>query len=370
MTAEGVLIIGGGLASQRAIETLRARGYDGPYPAGLRRGRAALRPARRSRRGCSPERREEAEIGFRPARWYADERVELVFGHRATRLDEKRRRVRLDDGRELAYDALLIATGSTPRRLPVLERYSNVHFLRTLADARRLRDELREGARLAIVGAGFIGQEVAATARAAGAEVTLIEALPAPLGGVLGSDVGRWLMRMHADGGCGREALDEARGSPRQRHRRGAAPELRPRRSTATRWSSASGSLPPPGWLAGSGLGTDGVITDHRGRTCVADVFAAGDVTRGFDPAGGRAPPKRALGRRGPAGSRSGEGDARRAAGTRGRRPASGATSTASESSTRATRSCRTRPRSRGIPTSAASRWSTRGRAGRLVPSP
>ena len=282
MTAEGVLIIGGGLASQRAIETLRARGYAGRIR--MVCGEPELpydRPP--LSKGLLSGATEEAEIGFRPARWYADERVKLVIGHHATRLDEKRRRVRLDDGRELAYDTLLIATGSTPRRLPVLERYSNVHFLRTLADARRLRDELRRGARLAIVGAGFIGQEVAATARAAGAEVTLIEALPAPLGGVLGSEIGRWLMRMHADGGVDvrlSTKLEGARGN-------GIVEELRLSCGETLDCDTVVvgiGVVPSAGWLAGSGLGTDGVITDHRGRTCVADVFAAGDLTRGFDP--------------------------------------------------------------------------------------
>ena len=282
MTGDGILIVGGGLASQRAIETLRARGYEGRIQ--LVCGEAELpydRPP--LSKGLLSGKTHESEIGFQPARWYADQRVELILGHRATGLDEKQGRVRLDDGRELAYDALLIATGSAPRILPLLARFSNVHFLRTLADARRLRDELREGARLTIVGAGFIGQEVAATARATCAEVTLIEALPAPLGSVLGDAVGRWLMRMHAERGCRRQALHEARGSPGQRHRRGAAPERRPDarlRHGGRRHRGRSRR----GLAAGSRLGTDGVITDRCGRTPVPDVFAAGDVTRGFDP--------------------------------------------------------------------------------------
>ena len=162
MSGDGILIVGGGLASQRAIETLQARGYEGRIQ--MVCGEAELpydRPP--LSKGLLAGEVEESEIGFRPVRWYAEQRVELVFGCRAIGLDADRRRVRLDDGSALAYDDLLIATGSrAPRTLPALERYSNVHFLRTLADARRLRDELRTGARLAIVGAGFIGQEVAA----------------------------------------------------------------------------------------------------------------------------------------------------------------------------------------------------------------
>ena len=281
MTGNGIVIVGGGLASQRAIETLRARGYDGrvqlvcgevelpydrpPLSKGLLAGEVA-----------------EEEIAFRPVRWYADQRVELVFGQ-ATQLDGSRRTVRLEDGSELAYDDLLIATGSAPRTLPALERYSNVHLLRTLADARRLRDELRSGARLAIVGAGFIGQEVACTARHSGAEVTLIEALPAPLGPVLGDRMGRWLMRMHSDQGVDvrlSTRLDSARGN-------GTVEELQLSDGETIACDAVVvgvGVLPAAGWLEGSGLGADGVVTDECGRTWIPHVFAAGDVCRALDP--------------------------------------------------------------------------------------
>ena len=199
MTGEGTLIVGGGLASQRCIETLRTRGYEGRIAmvcaeAELPYDRPPLS------KGMLAGEVEESEVEFRPASWYADQCVELIF-RRAVGLDAKRRRVRLDDDSELGYEDLLIATGSAPRVLPQLDRFSNVHSLRTLADARRLRGAFRTGARLAIVGAGFIGQEVASTARRAGLEVTIIEALPAPLGPVLGEDIGRWLMSMHADEG-------------------------------------------------------------------------------------------------------------------------------------------------------------------------
>lgn len=281
MTEDGVLIIGGGLASQRAIETLRARGYGGRIQ--LVCGEAQLpydRPP--LSKGVLSGATDEDEVGFRPARWYADERVELFFGRRATGLDPRRRRVRLDDDRELPYGALLIATGSTPRTLPALERYSNVHFLRTLADAQRLREELRRRARLAIVGAGFIGQEVAATARAAGCDVTMVEALPVPLGSVLGEQLGRWLMRMHADEGVDvrlSTKLEGARGN-------GVVEQLELNGGDALECDTVVvgiGVAPTAAWLSDSPLGGDGVITDAAGRTTVPDVFAAGDVTRGFD---------------------------------------------------------------------------------------
>ena len=136
-----------------------------------------------------------------PESWYADNAVELVLGRRAHEARRRRRTVELDDGQELLYDRLVIATGAAARRLPSLEGFDNVHYLRTLADARRLREQLGKGARLAVIGAGFIGQEVASTARAAGAEVTIVEALPAPLAGILGDRVGLWLMKMHDEEG-------------------------------------------------------------------------------------------------------------------------------------------------------------------------
>lgn len=281
MTGNGVLIAGGGLAAQRAIETLRTRGYDGRIQ--LVCGEPELpydRPP--LSKGLLAGEVEESEIGFRSARWYADQSVELIFG-RAAQLDVPRGRVRLGAGGELVYDDLLIATGSAPRTLPGLERYSNVHVLRTLADARRLRDELRPGARLAIVGAGFIGQEVACTARRAGAEVTLIEAMPAPLGPLLGERIGRWLMRMHSEHGVDvrlSARLESARGNE-------TVEELRLSDGAALSCDAVVvgvGVQPAAGWLEGSPLGADGVDTDACGRTLIPHVFAAGDVCRAHDP--------------------------------------------------------------------------------------
>jgi NADPH-dependent 2,4-dienoyl-CoA reductase/sulfur reductase-like enzyme len=224
----------------------------------------------------------DSELAFRPSDWYEGEEVELILGRRATSLDAYRHHVALDDGSELAYDKLLIATGSTAKRLPPLEGYDNVHYLRTLADARRLRESLRKGARLAVVGAGFIGQEVASTARAAKAKVTIIEALPTPLAGVLGEDFGRWLVRLHDQEGVDVRTstmLESARGN-------GAVEELvlnGGERLACDAVVVGVGVAPATEWLKGSGLETDGVLTDHAGRTALPDVFAAGDACRAFD---------------------------------------------------------------------------------------
>jgi 3-phenylpropionate/trans-cinnamate dioxygenase ferredoxin reductase subunit len=278
---DGVLIVGGGLASQRCAETLRARGYEDPITivCGEPEPPYDRPPLSKDLLAGSAS---EADIAFRPGRWYEDQGVELVLGRRARRLDPSGRLVELDDGTARGYEHLLIATGSAARRLPFLESYSNVHYLRTLADARRLREELRPGARLAIVGAGFIGQEVAATARKAGVEVTIIEALPAPLAGILGEEVGHWFAGMHREEGVDVRLgamLDSARGN-------GTVEELVIKSGERIACDSVVvgiGVAPASGWLKGSGLDPEGVIVDHAGRTGIPGVYAAGDVARGFD---------------------------------------------------------------------------------------
>jgi NADPH-dependent 2,4-dienoyl-CoA reductase/sulfur reductase-like enzyme len=143
----------------------------------------------------------EADLALRPAGWHAEHGVELLLGIRAVALDPARRTVTLDDGDALAYKKLLVATGARPRRLAPLHRFANVHTLRTLEDARALRAALAQGGRLVIIGAGFIGQEVAAAAARAGVRTTIVEAADAPLAAVLGREVGAWFADLHRSEG-------------------------------------------------------------------------------------------------------------------------------------------------------------------------
>ena len=282
MKDPGVLIVGGGLAAQRCAETLRRRGHEGP----VRMVCAEPEPPY-DRPPLSKEllagTMEEKSIAYRPAWWYEEQRVELLLGARAEALDPSARTVRLDSGAELGYEQLLIATGSGARRLPFLEGYENVHALRTLADARRLRAELAPGARLAIVGAGFIGQEVAATARRLGAEVTMIEALETPLAPILGEQVGAWFAELHLSEGVRVKTgamLEGARGD-------GCVEELLlagGERLACDAVVVGIGTAPATAWLRGSGLEESGVRTDTSGRTALPGVFAAGDASAPFDP--------------------------------------------------------------------------------------
>jgi NADPH-dependent 2,4-dienoyl-CoA reductase/sulfur reductase-like enzyme len=227
---------------------------------------------------------EEEAVAYRPAWWYEEKQVELLLGARAEALDPVARTIRLDSGTELGYGKLLIATGSAARRLPFLAGFENVHALRTLADARRLRGELVPGARLAIVGAGFIGQEVAATARGLGVEVTMIEALPTPLAPILGEELGAWFAELHRSEGVrvlSSAMLESARG------RDGRVEELALAGGTTVACDAALvgvGTVPATTWLRGSGLDEKGVRTDASGRTSLPGVFAAGDASVPFDP--------------------------------------------------------------------------------------
>ena len=199
-SGDGIVIAGGGLAGQRCSEALRRGGYEG-----------AIRVV------CSEPHRpydrpplskqllldatQDAGLPYRSAQWYDEHSVDLLLGVSATGLDPAARRLRLSDGGGLRYEQVLICTGGRPRTLPVLAGYDNVTVLRTLDDARTLREVLVSSPRLAVVGAGFIGLEIAATARRLGVEVTLIEAGACPLAGVIGPELGGWFARLHADEG-------------------------------------------------------------------------------------------------------------------------------------------------------------------------
>lgn len=282
MKDNGVVIVGGGLAAQRCAETLRRRGYEGAVRMVCAEPDPPYDRPPLSKELLAGDVSEET-VAYRPARWYEEKGVELLLGVRAEALDPAERRLRLDSGSELPYAKLLIATGGAARRLPFLEGYENVHYLRTLADARRLRGELAAGARLAVVGAGFIGQEVAATARGLGVEVTMVEALETPLAPILGAELGAWFADLHGEEGVEvltGAMLEGARGE-------GRVEELilaGGRRLACDAVVVGVGTAPATGWLEGSGLAAGGVPTDTAGRTTLPDVFAAGDASLPFDP--------------------------------------------------------------------------------------
>ncbi len=282
MKDRGVLIAGGGLAAQRCAETLRRRGYEGSVRMICAEPEPPYDRPPLSKELLAGTAAEEA-LAYRPEWWYAEKEIELLLGCRAEALDPTARTVRLSSGADLPYEKLLVATGSGARALPFLAGYANVHSLRTLADARRLRVELVPGARLAIVGAGFIGQEVAATARGLGAEVTMIEALELPLEPILGRELGAWFAELHLNEGVRVRTgamLEGARGDGRVEELLLAGGE----KLACDAVVVGVGTAPATAWLAGSGLDPAGVHTDTSGRTALPGVFAAGDASVPFDP--------------------------------------------------------------------------------------
>jgi 3-phenylpropionate/trans-cinnamate dioxygenase ferredoxin reductase component len=194
-----VLIVGAGLAGSRCAETLRHEGYDGrvvvvgdepmpPYerPALSKEFLAGERPA--------------GSLALRPDSFWAEHEIELVLGRRVVTVDRRSRVARTDRGDAIEWGALVLATGARARRLPFASP-PGVHVLRTAADATALRAELMPGRRLAVVGGGFVGSEVASTARGLGVEVTMLEAGPAPFAGLLGARVGSALALRYREHG-------------------------------------------------------------------------------------------------------------------------------------------------------------------------
>ncbi|MGH9117158.1 MAG: NAD(P)/FAD-dependent oxidoreductase [Acidimicrobiales bacterium] len=212
--------------------------------------------------------------------------VEWRLGTRIDGLDLDGRAVRLESGELLGFDGLVIATGCRVRTLPVPPGVGGVHTLRTLDDCLALKADLDAGPRrLVVVGAGFIGSEVAATARGRGVDVTLVEALPVPLARALGEDMGRAMAEIHRDHGVDVRLGVGVDGLDVDRHGRVGRVRLSDGSSIgADVVVIGIGVRPNTEWLEGSGLRLDdGVVCDE---TCLAapGVVAAGDVARWPNP--------------------------------------------------------------------------------------
>jgi len=291
MTAhDPFVVLGGGLAGAKAAETLRTEGFDGrvvlvaaedelPYE----------RPPLSKGYLLGTAEREASRV--HPRDWYEANDVELCTGVRATHLDADAHRLTLDTGERLAYARLLLATGSSPRRLPVPGAdLDGVRYLRTLADADALLADLRGGGKqVVVVGAGWIGLEVAAAARAHDNGVTVVEPQPTPLHAVLGPEMGSVFARLHREHGVDLftdTVVREIRGA----HGRAAAVVTDGHAGLAADLVVVGiGVTPNVELAAAAGLAVEnGVTTDHALRTSAPDVFAAGDVASSFSPLYGR----------------------------------------------------------------------------------
>jgi NADPH-dependent 2,4-dienoyl-CoA reductase/sulfur reductase-like enzyme len=275
-TNRRILIIGAGLAGLRSAEHLRRLGHTGPI---VLIGAEVHPPYDRPPLSKVFLETEDASTPFlRPLDAIAGLDIELRLGVTAVGVDTEARVVHLLDAADEPYDVLVIATGAVPRLLPGAPSRPGLHVLRTVDDARELAADIRASGELLILGAGFIGCEVAATASGMGARVTLIEALPAPLIRVAGEDVSNEVVAMHRAHGVELRCdtrVEQIVGDDRVTGVTLSTGEELPGRSVLV----ALGVKPDLDWLSDSNIEIgDGIICDARGRTSAPDVYALGDV--------------------------------------------------------------------------------------------
>ncbi len=275
---ERVVIVGASLAGLTAGEALRQEGFEGPITLVGDEAEAPYDRPPLSKQLLTGEwdidrlaLRSEDELGKLD--------LELLRGRTAAALDVAGRVLRMDDGLEVEFDGLIIATGARPLALPFGHDLEGVHTLRSQADALRIRSALERGSRVVVIGAGFIGAEVASSARTRGLEVTMVEALSAPMIGPLGAELAGWAQELHAQAGV--QMRFDARVSDMIGSDRVEAVKLDDGSIVeADTVVVGIGVRPNVEWLEGSGLTVgDGVICDQYCRVTPM-IYAAGDVAR------------------------------------------------------------------------------------------
>jgi 3-phenylpropionate/trans-cinnamate dioxygenase ferredoxin reductase component len=283
MSHRTLAIVGASVAGAKAAEAARESGYDGRI---VLVGDEATAPYERPPLSKAVLRGEAdpASIRVHPDGYYHDHDIELVTD-RVVAIDSSSRRLALSDGETLAFDAAILATGAEPRRLAVPgAELDGVRYLRSVDDSNRLREAIRAASRVAVIGAGWIGSEVAASARQMGADVVLIAPTPVPLGHVLGDEIGEVFRRLHADHGVQLRlgvGVGELRGS-------GGVEEVvltDGATEAADLVVAGIGVAPRTDLAAGCGLAVDnGIVADQHLETNVAAIYAAGDVANAWHP--------------------------------------------------------------------------------------
>lgn len=274
-----VVIVGASAAGVTVADTLRDEGFHGRVTLlGSEPGLPYDRPP--LSKEVLAGTRDTSDIALRQPGHYEGRGIDLRAGRSAVRTDAGAREVVLDTGETLGYDALVATTGVAPRRLPVRRQIRGVHVLRTLADLEALRTELPMSRRVLVVGAGFLGMEVAATCRSLGAGVTVVSPRSTPLFGQLGPLVGGQVAALHAEHGVElRTGVGVTDMTDSDGRLTGA---VLTDRSVVTADTAlvAIGSEPQTAWLSGSGLDSrDGVGCDAY-CSAAPGMYAAGDVAR------------------------------------------------------------------------------------------
>ncbi len=284
-TKWGVVIIGGGLAAARTAEQLRRSEYDGAITIVSDEDHL---PYDRPPLSKQVLRAETDDVTLKPAEFYEEKDITVLLGNGVSSVDTAAKTLTLADGTQLSYDELVIATGLVPKRISSFPDLTGIHVLRSYDQSLALRREAGAARRAVVVGAGFIGCEVAASLRALGVDVVLVEPQSAPLASVLGEQIGELVARLHrAEGVDVRCTVDVARvgGDDRvQSVTLGDGTELE-----ADLVVVGIGSHPATDWLEGSGIEVDnGVVCDEVGRASAPHVWAIGDVASWRDTVGGQ----------------------------------------------------------------------------------
>src|SRR5881409_3300842 len=262
MARQRIVIVGASLAGATAAATLRDEGFDGDV------------------RLIGAE-----DQLVKPAGYYAEQRIQLTLGVRATAVFAKQKLVDLEGGERVAYDRLLVTTGGRNRTLSVPgATLEGVFQLRTVADCDRIRAATRRARRAVVMGLGFIGSEVSASLRQLGIEVTAVEGARVPLARVVGEEVGQVLTAIHREKGVElvlEDSVSAFEGS-------GRVERVRTKKGRVLECDmvvTGIGIVPNIELLAAAGARVDnGVLVDERCRTSLPDVFAAGDVTNHQHP--------------------------------------------------------------------------------------
>jgi 3-phenylpropionate/trans-cinnamate dioxygenase ferredoxin reductase subunit len=281
-----IVIVGGGLAAARTAEQLRRSEFDGAIT--IVSDEVHL-PYDRPPLSKQVLQGELDDTVLKPREFYEENDITLLLGSAARTLDTAGQTVTVESGATLEYDELVIATGLVPRRIPSFPDLPGIHVLRSFDESMALREEAGSARRAVIVGAGFIGCEVAASLRGLGVDVVMVEPQPEPLASVLGEQIGALISRLHrAQGVDLRTAVgvDAVVG------------EGRVEKVVLTDGTEVDtdlvvvgiGSRPATDWLDGTGVEVDnGVVCDRVGRTSVEHVWALGDVASWQDVTGHQA---------------------------------------------------------------------------------
>jgi 3-phenylpropionate/trans-cinnamate dioxygenase ferredoxin reductase component len=281
MAAQAFVIVGAGLAGAKAAEALRGSGFDGPISLiGAEKHLPYERPP--LSKDYLAGKADRDSVFVHDLTWYRQQGIDLRLGSPVTAIDRAARQVRLADGARLPFGKLLLTTGARPRRLAGA---TGVHYLRTLDDSDRLKEILATGSHLAVIGGGWIGLEIAAAARQAGLQVTVMESLELPLLRVLGREMGQVFADLHRSAG-----VDLRLGVRIEEIISTGSTATGVRLTDGTRIGADAvvagiGATPSTELAEQAGLEIrDGIVTSAALRTSDPDIYAAGDVASAFHP--------------------------------------------------------------------------------------